>query len=124
MNHSRRNEPLRYSFSPEMPCSIQLYEINNCQLDSNQGKAYILDLSSNGCKLESQLNFKVKYNECKIILTLKLTQNVELRGTIIWQDTRPHAHRYGIRIEPAYQKLITEELKAYSKMQKQGSSEA
>lgn len=119
---SRRNEPFRYTFEPSLNCLIRLYEINHSHLESSQGEAEILDLSPNGCKLESSLNFRAAQNECKIVLSFKLVNPLELRGTIIWQEQKAYGFLYGVKFESDKQREITEELKQYSKQKLQAAA--
>ncbi|WP_168735841.1 PilZ domain-containing protein [Cohnella fermenti] len=115
MSISRRHEPFRYEFQPPLPCLIQLYEVNNARLDSKQGQARLLDLSPNGCKLDTPLNFRVNQNECKVVLSFDLIGPLAIRGSILWQDQKAHTSHYGIQFEEDHQKEITDELKHYAK---------
>jgi hypothetical protein len=121
---SKRNESFRYSFTPELQCLIQLYEINSQPLASKQAMANLLDLSPEGCKLMCDLDFKVSYNESKIIIALELLQNMELRGTLIWQEQVSRTFLYGVKIDETHKEEITEQLKAYTKWIRTASKRA
>jgi len=115
---SRRHEPFRYAFEPALPCLIRPYEINRNPLDSKQGQAGLLDLSPNGCKLETALNFHAQQNDCKLEIEFELAGPVRLRGTMLWQELRAHGYRYGIRFETDHPYDITGELKAYARQKR------
>ncbi|MBB6635144.1 PilZ domain-containing protein [Cohnella thailandensis] len=119
MNISRRNEPFRYEFTPSVPCLIQLYEVNNSKLESKQGQAQLLDLSPNGCKLDTPLNFRTNQNSCKVILTFDLIRKMSIRGSIQWQEQKAHSSHYGIHFEEDAKQEITEELKQYARKQRE-----
>lgn len=122
MTLSRRNEPYRYAFDPALACLIRLYEINKVPADSKLAEAELMDLSPRGCKIDCALNFRSQLNECKLTLSFRLIEFLELRGTIIWQEQRAHGFRYGIHFEDDHQQQITEALKQYAKERKQPSS--
>jgi hypothetical protein len=101
-----------------------LYEINRNHLDSRPGQAELLDLSPQGCKLETVLNFRTDHNECKVVLNFELAGPIELRGTILWQEQRAHGFRYGVRFDEGQPHEITHELKAYARQKRRENAEA
>ncbi|MBB6693770.1 PilZ domain-containing protein [Cohnella xylanilytica] len=111
---TRRGEPYRYSFVPELPCLIRLREANGFAVRSKPGQALLIDMSPQGCKLESALNFRLPDNECKVILSVRLTRELELRGTMIWQEERTPAFAYGIQLEETHRDELEEEIRAYA----------
>ncbi|MBB6732464.1 PilZ domain-containing protein [Cohnella zeiphila] len=123
MTVSRRHEPFRYAFEPAISCLIRLTAINHNHLDSRPGQAELLDLSPNGCKLESALNFHAVSHECQVVLDFELTGPIEMRGTILWQEQRAHGFRYGIRFDEDQPYEITGELKAYARQKRHEAAE-
>jgi hypothetical protein len=112
---SRRNDPLRYIFKDSTLCILEINKINGKLNTSRAGEALLLDLSQNGCKIESDLDFRAKYNTINIVISFNLLDHMRLEGVIKWQERKWLSYFYGIRFTNHSPQSITEQLKLYTK---------
>lgn len=115
---SRRKEPFRYIFTKPVDCSFEITEINGSVLTSKIVYAKLIDLSRNGCRIESKLNLNCKANRIKIRIGFNFTdKDISVVGYLRWQQSSISYHSYGVLFEKnsGLSATIIEELKVYTK---------
>jgi hypothetical protein len=123
MNTSRRKESFRYAFTEEIDSPFMITEINGNKFESKYAVAKLVDLSQNGCRIESFLDLNAADNKISIAVKFNLMdQNIELTGHVSWQRSTTYCHYYGIKFvqsNPGDNAFILDYLKSYTKNRSQ-----
>ncbi|MCU6798230.1 PilZ domain-containing protein [Paenibacillus sp. WQ 127069] len=123
MAASRRKEPLRYQFAENIESPFTIIEINGMEMNSKDVGARLVDLSQNGCQIESFLNLKAADNDINITVKFTLlNQHIEITGHINWQRSTTYCHYYGIEFVKSSvgdYAFIMQYLKSYSRSKSQ-----
>jgi hypothetical protein len=90
---------------------------------SRPGEALLLDLSQNGCKIDSGLDFRAKHNTINIVISFHLLDHMRLEGVIKWQERKRFSLVYGIRFTSHSSQSIIEQLKLYAKVMRKTKEE-
>jgi hypothetical protein len=117
---TKRKEGQRYTFVKPVECIFELVEINGTALKSSSSPAKLIDLSKNGCRIETRLNLGAKANRIKVAITLNFTdQAIRIVGELRWQLSSLSYHSYGIRLDDDNETAaaIIEQLKQLTKQQ-------
>ncbi|BCB05709.1 PilZ domain-containing protein [Bacillus sp. KH172YL63] len=116
----RRDESYRFTFSQPVPCSFTIIGIGEKSIQSKTAKGEIVDLSPQGCRIQSRLNIPIDQEvtlQVDFQLDEEFTQILAV-GAIQWQKRKGlDQYQYGIKFEqdPVLKNSITEELKKYVK---------
>ncbi|NMH68874.1 PilZ domain-containing protein [Bacillus sp. RO3] len=116
----RRDESYRFAFSQPIPCSYTIVGIGGTAIQSNTANGEIMDLSPQGCRLQSLLNIHLE-KEVTLKVEFKLDEGfaqIITTGTVKWQKRKGLSHyQYGIEFvkDDRLKHTITEELKKYVK---------
>lgn len=114
---SNRKEPFRYTFSDPVPCLFQIVILGKPV--SSKGKAYIIDISLEGMKLNSELNLPLgSKGRIHLLISFKLNdQEMTYYGAIVWQSYKGTSYNYGVKLwvyDNDKERLI-KHLKTYSR---------
>lgn len=112
-----REEPFRYTFDEPIAALFQIREISGHLVDTAEGAAKIIDISTEGMKINSALDIP---DSKSIHLSVSFELNgaaFDTEGCIVWKKDRGHTHDYGIDLltEAQDRKHLITQLKVYSK---------
>lgn len=119
MMRYKRNAPLRYNFGEPISAQFKIVKIDDREVDSQFGKAEVLNISIDGACLRTEFNIP-DINQKEVSLYFKFNINdkeLNYTGNIVWKKELGKNVQYGLRInmnEQEKQQLI-DELKVYSK---------
>ena len=116
----KRDESYRFTFSQPVPCSFTIIGIGDKTIESKIANGEIVDISPQGCRLQSLLNISLE-KEVTLQVDFKLDDDfaqIIAVGVIQWQKRKGMSHyQYGIEFvkDAGLKNTITEELKKYVK---------
>ncbi|MCA1061388.1 PilZ domain-containing protein [Rossellomorea aquimaris] len=116
----KRDEAYRFTFSQPIPCSFTIVGIGDQTIQSKTAKGEMIDLSPQGCRLQSLLDIHLE-KEVRLKVTFKLDEDfteITAVGVIQWKKKKGLSHyQYGVKFpkDAGLKASITDELKKYVK---------
>jgi hypothetical protein len=116
----KRDESYRFTFSEPISCSFTIVGVGEQTIQSKVAKGEIMDLSPQGCKLQSLLDIHLE-KEVRLQVEFKLDEEfagILAVGVIQWKKRKGISHyQYGIRFvkDDVLKNKITDDLKKYVK---------
>lgn len=102
---SRRREPFRYSMEQPLLCQVEITGIDQLTVDGKLAAVELLDVSKNGCKVRTLLDFHAgdHFIQCTVHFTLG-DEQFAFPGQIRWQrQLQAPYHYYGIQLSLTYE---------------------
>ena len=116
----KRDESYRFTFSQPIPCTFTIVGIGDQTIQSKTAKGEIVDLSPQGCRLQSLLDIHLE-KEVRLQVEFQLDEGfarILSVGVIQWKKQKGISHfQYGIEFvkDADLKNTITDELKKYVK---------
>lgn len=116
----KRDESYRFTFSQPIPCSFTIVGIGDQTIESKTAKGEIVDLSPQGCRLQSLLDILLE-KEVRVRVTFQLDEGyaeIAAEGALQWKKRKGLSHyQYGVEFpkDESLKTIITDELKKYVK---------
>ncbi|MDV2683235.1 PilZ domain-containing protein [Alkalihalophilus lindianensis] len=123
----KREESFRYEFNSPLNATFKLIKLATADVDSNEGKMLIIDISGGGLKMSSHLELPdPKTTKTSIEMDIELAnETLEVQGEVVWKNSYNSSFQYGIDFtytDKESQELITL-LKKHIKQSKQPKEE-
>jgi hypothetical protein len=98
---SRRKEPFRYQFTDSETCYFQISQLNGMKIETKPAQAELLDWHKSGCKLRTELDFRLTINEVQVLIEFPFAEQEPIRviGSIRWQKSEDAYHYYGVMFD-------------------------
>jgi hypothetical protein len=98
---SRRKEPFRYQFTDSETCYFQISQLNGTKIETKPAQAELLDWHKSGCKLRSELDFRLTINEVQVMIEFPFAERepIQVTGSIRWQNSEDAYHYYGVMFD-------------------------
>lgn len=119
----KRESPFRYTFPKPLEALFIITAIDGKPVRTSQGKAELVDISTVGVRLRSELHIQnANHKSTQLVISFKLNdQQLEFSGEIVWEKQSVNTTDYGVDIETdeADKQILIEQLKIYTKDNKQ-----
>ncbi|OIJ10524.1 hypothetical protein BKP37_18495 [Anaerobacillus alkalilacustris] len=115
----KRDETFRYKFIEEISFNFKMISIDGIPIDSKSCEGVLLDISPNGCKILSPLEFPAHKN---IVFYIEFTFNeepIKVSSELVWKKRVGNNFQYGLKLHSTEDssRLIVQEIKKYVKKQ-------
>ncbi|WP_162880684.1 PilZ domain-containing protein [Paraliobacillus sediminis] len=114
----KRETAFRYTFEEPISALFRIENINGNAVTTSAGEAKIIDISTEGIKLTSELNIPETDKSIHLVISFELNeQEMNFKGIIVWKKKNHAINDYGVNlmIEENAKKELIEQLKIYSK---------
>lgn len=113
----QREEPFRFTFDKPIAALFQIKGIDGHPVDASDGEANIIDISTEGIKLNSKLDIPDS-KSIQLSISFELnSKELNVEGFIVWKKNKGVSNDYGLELETedSDQKELVKQLKIYAK---------